>query len=93
MKALLAAAIVGTLLSLGACASAPASDEPELVVDGVEWECRRITDTGKMIPKKICGSPEQWAQHDADEAEMAARASRRIGESGGGAPSSPGMSN
>jgi hypothetical protein len=83
MKTLLkAAAIVALGMTGAACASTSASDEPELVVDGQEWECRRAKEIGTRLGKKTCASPETWAERDAEEAEMAAETSRRIREQG-----------
>lgn len=93
MKIITAVAITGLLFAMGACASNPVSDEPELVVDGEEWECRRKAQIGSNLPKKICASPSQWAEHDTAEAEMAERSSNRIRESGGGAERTGGIGN
>ena len=89
----LAAAIAGMTVVLGACAGTPEPGDPELVVDGVEWECRRIHEVGTRLGKKTCASPDVWAERDAKEAEMAAETSRRIRERGTMMPSEGGMGN
>jgi hypothetical protein len=87
-----AAALV-MLTSTAASAGTPknGSDEPELVVDGVEWECRRIQEVGSRLGKKTCASPEQWAAHDKAEAERTAETNALRRERGTSTPPAPGM--
>ena len=82
------------LTSLAGCAATPKGDvEPELVVDGVEWECRRKTEIGTRLGKKVCASPEKWAEVDAAEKERADETSRRIREQNAVASSQTGLGN
>lgn len=90
---LFGAAAFVMLTSTAACAGTPksASDEPELVVDGVEWECRRIHEVGTRLGKKTCASPEQWAAHDKAEAERTAETNALRRERGTSTLPEPGM--
>jgi len=87
-----AAALV-MLTSTAACAGTPKNEsgDPELVVDGVEWECRRVVEVGTRLGKKTCASPEQWAAHDKAEAERTAETNTLRRESGTSTRPEPGM--
>ncbi len=87
---------IASVLSFGlaGCASTPDGDkEPELVVDGEEWECRRTKEIGRMIGKKQCASPQEWAKRDAIDQERAAETSRLIRERGSGQAPASGVGN
>jgi hypothetical protein len=94
LKSCLYGAVGFVMLSTAAgCAGAPVGEdgEPELVVGGVEWECRRVTEMGTMLGKKTCASPEQWAEHDKAVAEQTEEANSRLRERGTSTRPTPGM--
>lgn len=96
IKSCLYGAVGLVMLSMAAgCAGTPvgADDEPELVVDGVEWECRRIKEVGTRLGKKTCASPEQWAAYDKDVADQTAEANARRRDGGMVPAGQPGMGN
>jgi hypothetical protein len=96
LKSCLYGAVGLVMLSTAAgCAGTPAGEdgEPELVVDGVEWECRRIKEVGTRLGKKTCASPEQWAAHDKQVAEQTAESNLRRRDGGLAAAGQPGMGN
>jgi hypothetical protein len=59
-------------LVLTACASG--ANEKMTVAEGAQMECRSITESGTILPKRICNNKATWAEIDERDKEAAKNA-------------------
>ena len=56
-----AAYLVGALLALGACATAPSGDDAQVADNKV---CKSMQTTGSNMPSRVCRTKAEWAAFD-----------------------------
>ena len=74
MKKLILAATAGLVLT--ACSSGASGKMT--VAEGAQMECRSITESGTILPKRICNNRATWAAIEEQEAEVAKQEIRDV---------------
>lgn len=64
--------LVAAGLVLAACASSPQKEMT--LAEGAQVECRNITESGTILPKRVCNNKATWAEIDERDREAAKEA-------------------
>lgn len=76
MKQMLLIAAVGYVLA--ACAST--GEGAMTLAEGEKMECRSITESGTILPKRVCNNKATWAEIDERDKEAGQETMRKVQE-------------